>query len=125
MEPLDTARLRIAIERRLDELRSAITERLGDAALVNDALDRNADSGDLSVAADRTTTDFADAHREIEAYQAGRLAHARLLTGDYRTCADCGEEIPLQRQQAQPFAIRCVACETRRERGAGTHPTTM
>lgn len=36
-------------------------------------------------------------------------------------CDDCGVEIDLARQQAAPFAVRCVHCQTsaeRRMRGA-------
>lgn len=123
--PQDVARIRMTIERRLDELRGEITDKLGDAALVNGDLDHNADSGDLSVAADTASADFADARRDIEELQAGRAALARLESGDYGTCVDCGEAIPAARLQAQPFAIRCVACQERRERAAGTHRSTL
>ena len=75
-DPLDTARIRRTIERRLDTLRGEITDKLGDAALVTAGLDRNADAGDLSVADDTTTADFADARRDVEELQAGRLALA-------------------------------------------------
>jgi DnaK suppressor protein len=125
MDPLDTARIRRTIERRLDALRGEITDKLGDAALVAQGLDRNADSGDLSVADDATSADFADARRDIEEYQAGRTALARLEAGDYGTCTDCGETIPVARLQAQPFAVRCIACQERLERARGTHRSTM
>jgi RNA polymerase-binding transcription factor DksA len=125
LDPLDTARIRRTIERRLDELRGEITDKLGDAAAVTDGLDHNADSGDLSVATDTASADFADARRDIDEYQAGRLALARLEAGDYGDCVDCGEAIPVARLQAQPFAIRCVGCQERRERAAGAHPSTM
>lgn len=125
MDPLDTARTRQTIERRLEQLRGEITDKLGDAALVAERLDHNADSGDLSVAADTSSADFADARRDLEEWHAGRAALARLDAGDYGTCADCGEAIPAQRLGAQPFAIRCIACQARRERAAGLHPSTM
>lgn len=125
LDPLDTARIRRTIERRLDELRGEITDKLGDAALVNDGLDRNADSGDLSVADDTQSADFADARRDVEEYQAGRLALARLDAGEYGVCTDCGESIPAARLQAQPFAVRCIACQERRERARGDHHSTM
>jgi DnaK suppressor protein len=125
MDPLDTARIRKTIERRLDALRGEITDKLGDAAHVVEGLDRNADSGDLSVADDTASADFADARRDIEEYQAGRAALARLDAGDYGVCADCGVDIPAPRLQAQPFAIRCIACQERRERAAGVHRSTM
>ena len=84
-----------------------------------------ADSGDLSVADDTSSADFADARRDIEEYQAGRAALARLDSGDYGVCADCGEDIPAERLQAQPFAIRCTACQERRERATAVHRSTM
>jgi DnaK suppressor protein len=125
MDSLDTARIRQAIERRLEQLRGEITDKLGDAALVAERLDHNADSGDWSVAADTSSADFADARRDLEEWHAGRAALARLDAGDYGTCADCAEAIPPQRLDAQPFAIRCIACQARRERAAGLHPSTM
>jgi DnaK suppressor protein len=125
MDPLDAARIRQSIERRLDALRGEITDKLGDAALVNAGLDHNADSGDLSVANDTASADFADARRDVEEYQAGRAALARLDAGEYGSCVDCGEAIPMARLQAQPFAIRCVACQERRERAAGSHRSTL
>ena len=124
-DPLDAARIRRAIERRLDELRGEITDTLGDAASINAALDHNADSGDLSVAIDTATADFADARRDLDEYQAGRAALSRLDAGVYGVCADCGEPIPPARLQAQPFAIRCVACQERVERQTGLHRTSM
>ncbi len=124
-DPLDTARIRRTIERRLDTLRGEITDKLGDAALVTAGLDHNADAGDLSVADDTTTADFADARRDVEELQAGRLALARLDSGDYGTCVDCGQDIPPARLLAQPFAIRCIPCQERRERAAGLHRSTL
>jgi len=124
MDPLDTARIRQTIERRLDELRGEITDKLGDAAMVTEGLDRNADAGDLSVADDTVTADFADARRDIDDYQAGRTALARLESGDYGTCIDCGQSIPPARLQAQSFAVRCVACQERREHAAGMRRST-
>jgi DnaK suppressor protein len=125
MDPLDTARIRQTIERRLETLRGEITDKLGDAALINQALDHNADSGDLSVATDTATADFADARRDIDEYQAGRAALSRLDSGGYGTCTDCGEAIPPARLLAQPFAIRCIACQERIERQTGMHRSSM
>jgi DnaK suppressor protein len=125
MDPLDTARIRQTIERRLEALRGEITDTLGDATMVTDALDRNADAGDLSVADATVTADFADARRDIDEHQAGRIALARLDSGDYGTCIDCGQAIPPARLQAQPFAVRCIACQERSERAAGSHRATQ
>ena len=39
----------------------------------------------------------------------------RLEQGDYGYCFECGEEIGEKRLRALPFAVRCKACEERRE----------
>jgi RNA polymerase-binding protein DksA len=33
----------------------------------------------------------------------------------YGTCVDCGEEIPMARLRAHPFADRCIRCATAEE----------
>ena len=42
-------------------------------------------------------------------------ALARLETGTYGNCFDCGEEIAEKRLRALPFAVRCKDCEEARE----------
>jgi DnaK suppressor protein len=125
MDPRDTARLRKKIEDRLQELRGEITDKLGDAAAVTADLDRAADAGDLSVADDVTTSDFADARRDVLELQAGREALARLDAGEYGMCIDCGTDIPVARLQAQPFASRCIQCQEQYERRTGFQTRTM
>ena len=46
-------------------------------------------------------------------------ALARVDNGTYGICADCGDEIGLQRLKVLPFAVRCVDCESRRSRSEG------
>ena len=48
--------------------------------------------------------------REIEA------ALRRLDEGRYGLCADCDAAIDPRRLQAEPFAVRCAACQTQVER---------
>jgi DnaK suppressor protein len=69
-----------------------------------------------------------DADREIELARADRDvqelglvsdALARLHESDYGVCADCGQAIPFDRLKLEPWARRCVGCESRRERSAG------
>jgi DnaK suppressor protein len=50
--------------------------------------------------------------RELDAVAA---ALARLQHGTYGMCADCGTDIPFDRLKAEPWAMRCVACESRHE----------
>jgi DnaK suppressor protein len=41
-------------------------------------------------------------------------ALGRLERGNYGTCAECGEGIPIERLMAVPFAIYCVDCQQKR-----------
>jgi DnaK suppressor protein len=41
-------------------------------------------------------------------------ALSRLERGNYGTCAECGESIPVERLMAVPFAIYCVDCQQKR-----------
>jgi len=47
-------------------------------------------------------------------------ALARVDNGTYGICADCGDEIGLERLKVLPFAVRCVDCESRRSRSGGS-----
>ncbi|MBP7055400.1 MAG: TraR/DksA family transcriptional regulator [Candidatus Omnitrophica bacterium] len=42
-------------------------------------------------------------------------ALARIASGKYGYCIDCGEEVGLERLKAIPHAKMCVKCEERRE----------
>ncbi|HEY2107153.1 MAG TPA: TraR/DksA family transcriptional regulator [Candidatus Binataceae bacterium] len=46
------------------------------------------------------------------------FAFDRLERGLYGVCAQCGEEIPLERLKALPFAAYCVNCEGKRDQAA-------
>lgn len=62
-------------------------------------------------------------HDEFVSLRIGRMLYremkridaalARLATGDYGICLDCGNAIPARRLEAIPWAERCVACEER------------
>ena len=43
-------------------------------------------------------------------------ALGRLGDEDFGICADCAQPIPFARLLAEPYAMRCVGCESRRER---------
>ena len=77
----------------------------------------------------------ADAQGEIEltllqakADMLARIDEAlvRLDAGTYGSCVECDREISERRLRALPFAVRCQACEQRREneQGAGRQRTT-
>lgn len=44
-------------------------------------------------------------------------ALARIEAGTYGICTNCGEEIPVERLEAYPWASLCIACKRRSEGG--------
>ena len=40
-------------------------------------------------------------------------ALSRIKAGSYGTCADCGKEIPRERLEALPWAVRCIEDQER------------
>ncbi|MFO1330120.1 MAG: TraR/DksA C4-type zinc finger protein [Rubrivivax sp.] len=61
--------------------------------------------------------DLARTDQETQELGAVSDALRRLRSGDYGVCGDCGSDIPFDRLKVEPWALRCVACESRRERG--------
>jgi RNA polymerase-binding transcription factor DksA len=57
----------------------------------------------------------AQEQRDIDELALVQAALRRLDAGTYGDCADCGNAIPLQRLLVQPAALRCAACQARRE----------
>lgn len=51
--------------------------------------------------------------RDLAGLQAARL---RVESGTYGICADCREPIGRERLRANPIALRCAECQSRRER---------
>jgi len=71
----------------------------------------------------RSTAD-AEAHAGLIERSEDRLrlidqALARVDNGTYGTCAECGDDIPLERLKALPFALLCVDCQEKRGRSRG------
>jgi len=69
-----------------------------------------------------------DADREVELARDDRElaelgavsdALSRLYDSSFGRCADCAEPIPFERLKLEPWALRCVSCESKRERGRG------
>jgi DnaK suppressor protein len=58
---------------------------------------------------------------QMRAETLGRVDEAlvRLEAGEYGSCFECAEEISERRLRALPFAVRCQACEEKREREQG------
>jgi len=73
------------------------------------------DEGATSDAALQSGIDFALIQLKAETLARIDAALARLDAGLYGDCFDCGDEISDKRLRALPFAVRCTACEEKRE----------
>ena len=74
------------------------------------------DSDDAPQREGERELDLALSDLETRELGAVSQALARLREGRYGTCAECGADIPFDRLKAEPWALRCVACETAQER---------
>ena len=61
--------------------------------------------------------EFAVLQMQTETLTRIDAALVRLDAGEYGSCVSCGGEISETRLRALPFAVRCTACEERREQG--------
>ena len=54
---------------------------------------------------------------DLETRELGAVSQAlaRLRSDSYGICGDCQAEIPFDRLKAEPWALRCLACETLQE----------
>ena len=77
------------------------------------------DSDDISHREADRELDLALNDRELAELGAVSSALRRLKEGDYGLCADCGAAIAFDRLKVEPWALRCIVCESRREREAG------
>ena len=115
------AELEAALRQRQGELDRRLAAHNGGSTRAEHARDVLLQDGDDAPQreADREM-DMALSDREI--VELGEVSRAlqRLRAEEYGHCSDCGSQIPFVRLQVEPQAQRCVACESKHERGA-TH----
>ena len=112
-----TADLRQILSERRQKMQNDVQSRIRDGRTgrsieVRDDLEHSdADSqGDLALALLQMRTEVLARIDE---------ALARLDAGKYGSCFECQAEISERRLRALPFAVRCQACEERREQEQG------
>jgi DnaK suppressor protein len=115
-----TAGQRALLEAELQLRRSQLDERLAAhhgglsrAEHARELLEQNGD--DVPQREGVRELDMALSDLETQELGAVSKALARLRDGEYGVCADCDGAIPYERLKAEPWALRCVACEGRRE----------
>ncbi|MCC6534244.1 MAG: TraR/DksA family transcriptional regulator [Burkholderiales bacterium] len=115
--------LRAVIDARRDELAGEI--RTGLARSRDDSFDSIAgeapDSGDQALASLVADTDNAETNRDLRELRELDAALQRMADGSYGSCADCADDIPVERLRAYPGAARCIACQSVHEK-TYSHP---
>jgi DnaK suppressor protein len=79
------------------------------------------DEGEHSEADVQDDIDLALIQMKAETLVRIDEALVRLDADEYGRCVECHEEIAERRLRALPFAVRCTACEERREQGEARH----
>lgn len=113
------ALLEAELQQRQRALGQQLTEHLHGQTRVERAAERLAQDGDdAPQRAPELAMTAALTDREQRELNAAAAALQRLADGGYGVCGDCGAEIPFDRLKAEPWALRCVDCESARERTA-------
>lgn len=77
------------------------------------------DSDDLTRNQDERERDMARADADVQAVGVVSQALRRLQDDDFGLCRQCGQEIPFDRLVVEPWALRCVPCQTDHEATPG------
>lgn len=113
------ALLQAELLRRQHELDRRLAEHQGGLSRAEHARELlSQDSDDVSQREAEREMDMELSDRDIAELGAVSAALRRLQEDRYGACGDCGEAIAFDRLKVEPWALRCIACEGRRERAA-------
>jgi DnaK suppressor protein len=127
LTPGQRALMESALLSRRQQLDRQIADHLQGASRPDHAREVLLQDGDDAPARDADReVDLARSDRDMAELAAVSEALARLHTPKYGLCNACGAEIPFDRLQHQPHALRCVACQSGLESRHGSpHPATI
>lgn len=114
----DASRFRRMLETRAAVLREEIRQALlrSDQEQYVAIAERARDIEDDSFADLMVDVNLAEIDRDLAELRDIDVALERIAEGTYGRCEACGEPIEHERLQAQPAAIRCLACQMDFER---------
>lgn len=112
------------LEQRFRQLREDISQTLmrSDEQSYIELAGRVHDMEEASVADLLVDVSLADIDRHVEEIRDIDAALARIATGSFGICCDCGEPIGMQRLEAYPTARRCRPCQTTYEKRGPVSP---
>ncbi len=113
------ALLEAELIRRQNELDRQLSEHHGGLSRVDHARELlYQDSDDVSHREADREMDLVLGDRGLSELGAVSAALRRLKEERYGECADCGAAIAFDRLKVEPWALRCIGCESRREGAA-------
>ena len=104
------------VQKRLLELREELSGRLD--AIKSEVRRAGGNETDFAEqATQRENDEVVDAIGEATRSELGMISNAlaRIESGDYGACSDCGAAIKVERLEALPFAELCVGCAEARD----------
>lgn len=125
LSPVDRAALTAELQERRQGLDRQLAEQLAGQTRAEAARELLLQDGDDAPQRD-ADREVALARADRELAELGRISQAlqRVQAPDYGLCTDCGAAIPLARLRVEPWAERCVACESAHE-GAPQRPPRL
>lgn len=114
-----TALLDHRMRTRYDTLRRELAMHQEGGSRVEHAADVLAqDNDDAPQRASEREFDQARSEQLLSELAAIDAALDRMARNAYGACLECGAQIGFARLSAEPWALRCIACQSRREHGA-------
>jgi len=107
--------LRLRLLERREELEREVNSHV--SAVRSDAAPEP--GGDQAAQIQLNEVALAEAERDTAELRNIHAALARMDSGDYGQCIQCGEQIPHARLLANPHTLRCLACATASEQVHG------
>lgn len=118
LSPEQLATLQASLESARQHLTSQLADDIDPEADLRQPLPHEVEASPADNASQRTLNELVHEAAEHSAYHLNLVQHAlaRLASGDYGVCENCGEEIGYSRLTARPEARLCIACQTRLEK---------
>lgn len=118
LTPGQRALLKAALQGRQSELDRRLAAQRHGASRTDHARDVLLQDGDDAPQRD-SDREVELAWSDQEVIELGAVSRALKMIDDdphYGVCTDCGAEIPFDRLKVEPQALRCVPCESKREK---------
>ncbi len=116
LTPGQHALLEASLQQRQQQLQRRLSEHHGGLSRAEHAHEvLQQDGDDAPQREGERELDMALSDLETRELGAVGQALARMAANSYGRCSDCGIDIPFDRLKVEPWALRCVACETQHE----------